>query len=80
MQNRKNELEKTWFRSDRCFTVESKWYFSTREGQDVGPFGSRAKAERGVVRYIDSIRLGRTSGIYAAKVASDGLWATTGFN
>ena len=80
MKVRKKEKDRVWFRTDRCFNVENKWYFSTREGQDVGPFGSREKALRGVQRYIDSIYLGRTSGIYAAKVASDGLWATTGFN
>ena len=80
MQLRKNEPEKVWFRSSRCFCVGEKWFFSTREGVDVGPFGNREKAERAVMRYIDSISLGKKSGIYAAKLASDGLWASTGFN
>ena len=78
---RKTDLkEKVWFRSDRCFSVDNKWYFSTREGLDVGPFGSKDKASRGVKRYIESIQLGKTSGMYAAKVASNGVWASTGFN
>lgn len=80
MQCRKNEKEKVWFRSDRCFSVDSKWFFTTREGHDVGPFVTREKAERGVHRYIESIKMKKTGGIYAARVATQGLWASTGYN
>ena len=76
MEYRKNESEKVWFRTDRCFSVDGKWFFTTREGEDVGPFGSRQKAIRGVSRYIDSITMKRTSSGFAAKVASDGVWAS----
>ncbi len=42
---RAGEPEKKWFRSDRCFTLDSKWFFSTREGIDVGPYKTRLEAQ-----------------------------------
>ncbi len=42
---RKNEQTKHWFRSERLFTVDGFWYFSTREGLDLGPYESRSEAQ-----------------------------------
>lgn len=40
------------FRSSRLFSVGHKWYFSTREGSQQGPFLSRQLAEMAVKNYI----------------------------
>jgi hypothetical protein len=42
---RSNEQSKTWFRSDRVFLSNGKWYFHTREGVDVGPYDTQFEAE-----------------------------------
>lgn len=40
-----NERPRTWFRSDRVFLSDGKWFFHTREGVDVGPYDSQFEAE-----------------------------------
>lgn len=45
MGNRNNEPSKTWFRSDRFFRSDERWYFYTREGISVGPYRTRFEAE-----------------------------------
>lgn len=45
MGNRRHETTKTWFRSDRFFRSDEKWYFHTREGICVGPYRTRFEAE-----------------------------------
>ena len=42
---RRNESQKTWFRSDRFFRSNESWYFHTREGIAVGPYRTRLEAE-----------------------------------
>ncbi|MCB1683295.1 MAG: DUF6316 family protein [Pseudomonadales bacterium] len=42
---RENEKRKTWFRSERVFLSDGKWFFHTREGVDVGPYDSQFEAE-----------------------------------
>ena len=42
---RMNERPRTWFRSERVFLSDGKWYFHTREGVDVGPYESQFEAE-----------------------------------
>lgn len=51
---RKDELMRTWFRSERIFLSEAKWYFQTREGVDVGPYDSEDEAtiEAGMLREL----------------------------
>jgi len=44
-ENRKGESGSFPFRSGRFFSVEGKWFFTTREGVDHGPFGSKEEAE-----------------------------------
>jgi len=45
MDGRRNEKVRLWFRSERIFRSNGLWYFHTREGIDVGPFGTRFAAE-----------------------------------
>ncbi|MEX2476078.1 DUF6316 family protein [Marinobacter sp.] len=45
------------FRSSRYFCVGSKWYFTTREGFDSGPFATRERAETGLKRFLHVVRL-----------------------
>jgi hypothetical protein len=50
--NRKDDKgDRTYFRSDRIFFMNGKWYFSSREGEQ-GPFASREHAEKLLSRYI----------------------------
>ncbi|MEZ5559489.1 MAG: DUF6316 family protein [Pseudomonadales bacterium] len=43
--SRSEELPRTWFRSERVFLSDGRWYFHTREGVDVGPYDSQFEAE-----------------------------------
>jgi len=73
---RQNENSGTYFRSGRFFKVDTAYYFSTREGTEVGPYESMEAAAGGLVRYIDSIaKDGDTS--HAKKLALSGNWAVT---
>lgn len=42
---RRQEEQKTWFRSERVFLSDGEWYFHTREGVDVGPYPSQFETE-----------------------------------
>jgi hypothetical protein len=42
---RRDESNRTWFRSERVFNCNGQWYFHTREGIDVGPYESQLEAE-----------------------------------
>ncbi|KAE8544266.1 DUF6316 family protein [Marinobacter nauticus] len=56
-QRRTGEQGPVPFRSSRFFCVGSKWYFTTREGFDSGPFASRERAEVGLKRFLHVVRL-----------------------
>lgn len=43
-------------RSMRYLQKDGYWYYSTREGVDIGPFDSREDAEVGVSDFIDFIQ------------------------
>jgi hypothetical protein len=45
---------KNFFRTDRFFVVSGQWHFTTREGEDFGPFGSRDEAEEKLRDYLDT--------------------------
>lgn len=79
-QYRKGEEEKTRFRADRIFTVDEGFYFSTREGKDVGPYIRREDTEEGIELYIKYLNNEVSADKFASKVAVDGLWASTNFN
>jgi hypothetical protein len=44
-------------RTDRFFAVNNNWYFSTREGASVGPFGSKTEAKSGLAQFIEFVQL-----------------------
>lgn len=45
MDYRSGETPKTHFRSDRLYCVDNSWFFSTREGAEVGPFVRKGDAQ-----------------------------------
>lgn len=45
------------FRTDRFFAIGGQWYFTTREGEDFGPFDNRAEAETRLSRYLDTLSI-----------------------
>lgn len=47
-----DEAEKSFFRTDRVFNVNTQWYFATREGKDHGPYPTRSAAEQGLRAFI----------------------------
>lgn len=56
LHNRSGEEGKTIPpRRGRFAEKEGYWYYSTREGVDIGPFDSREAAEAGVGEFIDFI-------------------------
>jgi hypothetical protein len=57
------------FRSDRFFVVDGKYYFTTREGTNEGPFASADEARSYLTQYLID------KGI---KIAGDGAWDTLG--
>ena len=54
---RHGELHGIHFRSNRFFTVANKWYFSTREGFDSGPYANRTRAQDGLRRFLKVAKL-----------------------
>lgn len=42
-------------RSKRIFQRDNYWYYTTREGVDIGPFDSAPEAEAGVSDFVDFI-------------------------
>ncbi len=45
------------FRSSRFFCVGNSWYFTTREGFDSGPYATRERAEIGLKRFLNVVRM-----------------------
>lgn len=77
MVYRRGEEVKTWYRMDRIYMSDGQWFFSTREGEEVGPFATRGAAQNGVGAFLRHTKTAHTNGTYAAKVARAGLFATT---
>lgn len=42
-------------RSQRLFQLQEYWYYTTREGIDIGPFDTRQEAEKGISNFIDFV-------------------------
>lgn len=55
VMNRTGENFEVPMRCKRFFQKDNYWYYSTREGVDIGPFDTRHEAERGVSDFIDFI-------------------------
>lgn len=56
VQVRQGESPHTRFRTERCFSTEGRWYFSTREGLDVGPYDTKSAAETDARRLVRLLR------------------------
>lgn len=54
-ENRNGEAGTVPSRSGRFLQKDNYWYYTTREGVDIGPFDSREDAEVGVGEFIDFI-------------------------
>jgi hypothetical protein len=52
MSVRIGETDKRWFRSGRFTHVNNKWFFTTREFTEEGPFASKQEAEMELLLYI----------------------------
>ena len=74
---RVGEEERTWFRSGRVFNVGEEFYFSTREGSNVGPFETKQGAEKGLELFVETIQHEENSFSQASRVAMYGLWTTS---
>ncbi len=57
---RSGEKPRVRFRTNRFFSAGGQWYFATRETLDVGPYATRADAERDAGRLLDILRITRT--------------------
>lgn len=55
MSNRNGENGLHPIRNQRFFQMDNYWYYTTREGVNVGPFDSCVQAQRGVVDFIEYI-------------------------
>lgn len=42
-------------RSERYFKQESYWYYSTREGVNIGPFDHQSDAHEGCMEFIEFV-------------------------
>ena len=43
------------FRTGRFFSIDSQWYFATREGVDHGPYNSKFDAEVNLDFFISNL-------------------------
>jgi hypothetical protein len=55
INNRTGELGSVPDRSGRFLEKDGYWYYTTREGVDIGPFDNRDDAEIGVGEFIDFV-------------------------
>jgi len=44
------------YRSERFFCAGDKWYFSTREGFDSGPYATRERAQASLERFLSVVK------------------------
>lgn len=57
VKNRAGEAGHTPVRSDRFFSAQGAWYFSTREGAPIGPFREKNEAKNGLRDFIEFVTL-----------------------
>jgi len=53
--NRTGEQGSVPERNDRFYKADDYWYYTTREGVDIGPFDSLEDADKGANDFIDFI-------------------------
>ncbi len=71
MTCRAGEEDKTHFRTDRYYCIDGKWYFTTREKIEMGPFDTHKDAESELMLYM---RHSEEGGLYEDmhKAAAEG--------
>lgn len=52
---RRGESGNIPFRSGRFYNADSKWYFSSREQRDVGPFQNKEEADQALNLYLEDV-------------------------
>jgi hypothetical protein len=52
MKRKSDQKDMTVFRTDRFFLSDRQWFFTTREGGNLGPFATHAEAEDALVQYL----------------------------
>ena len=57
-KRRTDKEPRAWFRSNRFFKNDDKWYFSTREGTLEGPYWDLEEAEKKLQEYIQIMNSG----------------------
>ncbi len=57
LHKRQGEAGDVPFRSSRFFCVGTRWYFSTREGFDSGPYADKQRAEVGLNRFLHIVNI-----------------------
>lgn len=44
-------------RTDRFFAINANWFFTTREGADIGPFETKEEAKQNLSTFIEFISI-----------------------
>ena len=57
IDNRSGEKGEPPIRSDRFFSAQGDWYFSTREGAPIGPFDYKEEAQQGLQDFLEFMQL-----------------------
>ena len=52
MEYRNGEDTAMHFRSERFYAINCEWFFTTREGREIGPFQTHQEAEVELMLYI----------------------------
>ncbi len=55
--HRRHELGEVPARRERFFAISNRWYFSTREGFDSGPYATQQRAASGLRRFLEVVQL-----------------------
>ena len=65
---RNGEESRLYFRSIRFYNVNGKYFFSTREGLEIGPYASKELAESALDCYIQSKQTQQKVSIFPSKI------------
>jgi hypothetical protein len=52
---RVGEDERNWFRSERIYNLDGRWFFTTREGDELGPFPNHEVAKEEAKGFADVV-------------------------
>ncbi len=51
-----NEDNRLYFQMDRFMDQLGEWFYTTREGEEKGPFISREDAEKDLIEYLQVLK------------------------